>query len=402
MRSRGMAGVTGLACALLLSACTVVTPEAEPSSTPGPEPVAGACPTGTTLEGGLCLNGDEVSEELAGILRAEFEADALSAVIAGVWHDGEPVLFGALGDSMPGIPATPDMHHMLGNLSTPMLTTALLQQVQAGVLDLDDTVAKWYPEVPAADTVTVEMLLHNTAGYSQFTGQDDFLADLYADPFRVWQIDEIIDIGTAGGPLFEPGTDWMFSDTNSAVLVGILAKATGTPVADLIQTGIVDPLGMDDTTLARDGDWPQPVLHGYDGERGVWEDVTYWNPSWAHFAGGTGSNAGDVAVFLDALGSGELLSDEYHELQFASTTAGIGTNTDDQYWAMGFLVVNDWVFMNPGIPGYYGAGGTLPDEGWTMVVYTTASQRTDPAAATATDIFRQFTSVVSPAHSLDN
>jgi CubicO group peptidase (beta-lactamase class C family) len=193
----------------------------------------------------------------------------------------------------------------------------------------------------------------------------------------------------------------MFSDTNSAVLVGILAKATGTPVADLIQTGILDPLEMNDTTLARDGDWPQPVLHGYDGERGVWEDVTYWNPSWAHFAGGTGSNAADVAVFLDALGSGELLSDEYHELQFASTTAGIGTNTEDQYWAMGFLVVNDWVFMNPGIPGYYGAGGVLPEEGWTMVVYTTQSQRTDPSVATATEIFRQFSSVVSPAHSLE-
>lgn len=397
-----MAGIIVLASALLLAACTVGAPDPAPSSTPDATVTAGECPSGTSLQGGLCLAGDETSEQLAGILRAEFEADALSAVIAGVWRDGEPVLFGALGDSMPGIPATPDMHHMLGNLSTPMFTTALLQQVEAGVLDLDDTVATWYPDLPAADEVTIEMLLHNTAGYSQFTGQEDFLADLYADPFRVWEVDEIIDIGTAGGPLFEPGTNWQFSDTNSAVLVGILAKATGTPVAELMQTGVVGPLGMDDTTLARDGDWPQPVLHGYDGERGVWEDVTYWNPSWAHFAGGTGSNAADVATFLDALGSGELLSDEFHELQFAPTTVGIGSNTDDAYWAMGFLVVNGWAFMNPGIPGYFGAGGVLPEEGWTMVVYTTPSQRTDPAVATATEIFRQFTSVVSPAHSLEN
>jgi CubicO group peptidase (beta-lactamase class C family) len=389
---------------LVLTACTVTAPPPSPTPSASRDAAvpAGGCPKGTSLEGGLCLSGDEVSEKLAGILRAEFEADALSAVIAGVWHDGEPVLYGALGDSMAGVPATPDMHHMLGNLSTPMLTTALLQQVQAGVLDLEDTVATWYPEVPAADTVTIEMLLHNTAGYSQFTGQDDFLADLYADPFRVWEIDEIIDIGTAGGPLFEPGTDWMFSDTNSAVLVGILAKATGTPVADLIQNGVLDPLGMDDTTVARDGDWPRPVLHGYDGERGVWEDVTHWNPSWAHFAGGIGSNASDVAVFLDALGSGELLSNEYHELQFAPATVGIGVNTADQYWAMGFLVVNDWVFMNPGIPGYYGAGGTLPAEGWTMVIYTTPSQRSDPSVATATEIFRLFSGVVSPGHSLEN
>lgn len=358
------------------------------------------CPAGTSSELGLCLADDAISAELAGILRSEFEADELSAVIAGVWHDGRPVLLGALGESMPGVPATPEMHHMLGNLSTPMLTTALLQQVEAGALSLDDRVSAWYPQLPGADAVTIEMLLHNTAGYSQFTGQQDFLAALYADPFRVWTVDEIIAIGTAQGPLFPPGTDWMFSDTNSAVLVGVLAQASGTPVAELIQTGILDPLEMRDTTVARDGNWPQPVLHGYDGERGVWEDVTHWNPSWAHFAGGVGSNAEDVATFLDALGSGDLLSPDFHDVQFAPTIVGTGTNTADKYWAMGFLVLNGWMFMNPAIPGYTGAGGTLPDEGWTMVIYTTASQATDPAKASATDIFVEFTKVVSPDHSL--
>jgi len=393
-----------IACVLgfvvLLAACTAM-PAPSPTASEGSVLDLDGCPSGTSLQDGLCLSGDEVSEELAGILRSQFEASKLSAVIAGVWHDGKPVLFGALGESMPGVPATPDMHHMLGNLSTPMLTTALLQQVEAGMLELDDTVSKWYPDLPAADTITVEMLLHNTAGYSQFTAQDDFLADLHADPFRVWTIDEIIAIGTEQGTLYEPGTDWMFSDTNSAVLVGLLAKATDTPVEQLIQTGVLDPLGMDDTTLARDGNWPQPVLQGYDGERGVWENVTHWNPSWAHFAGGTGSNAEDVGLFLDALGSGELLSSEYHEIQFAPTTVGIGTNTAQQYWAMGFLVVKDWVFLNPTIPGYMGGGGTLPSEGWTMVVYTTPSQASDPTNPSATDIFRLFTSIVAPEHSLE-
>lgn len=352
------------------------------------------------LEDGLCLSGDDESEQLADILRSQFEQEQLSAVIAGVWRDGEPVLFGALGDTMPGVPATPDMHHMLGNLSTPMFTTAFLQQVQAGVLALDDTIDKWYPDLPNADQVTVEMLLHNTAGYHQFTGQEDFLSQLYADPFRVWQVDEIIALGTEQGTLWEPGTDWGFSDTNSAVLVGILAKATGRPVAELVESGVFEPLGMDDSTAAIDGDWPEPVLQGYDGERGVWENVTHWNPSWAHFAGGIGSNAQDIATFLDALGTGELLSDEYHDIQFAPTTIGIGSNKEGQYWAMGFLMLKDWAFMNPGIPGYFGAGGTLPQEGLTMVIYTTPSQATDPAVNTAQNIFREFSAVVSPEHSL--
>ena len=387
--------------ALLVAGCTgapLPSPTPAPSDSSAPD---SACPSGTTLQDGLCLSGDAISEELAGILRSQFAADELSAVIAGVWSDGEPVLFGALGESMPGVPATPDMHHMLGNLTTPMLTTVVLQQAAAGVFALDDTIDQWYPDLPDASTITIEMLLYNTAGYSQFTGQDDFLADLYANPFRVWEIDEIIDIGTEGGTLYEPGTDWSFSDTNSAVLVGILAKATGTPVGDLLQSGVLEPLGMDDTTTALDGNWPQPVLQGYDGERGVWENVTHWNPSWAHFAGGVGSNAEDVGTFLDALRTGELLSDEYHELQFAPETVGIGTNKADQYWAMGFLVVRGWVFMNPGIPGYTGGGGTMLEDGWTVVVYSTASQKTDPTATAASDIFRQFTTVLSPENSLE-
>lgn len=52
-------------------------------------------------------------------------------------------------------------------------------------------------------------------------------------------------------------------------------------------------------------------------------------------------------------------------------------------------------------PGYSGAGRTLPDAGWTMVVYTRPSQATDPAAPTATDIFRAFAGIVSPNHSLE-
>ena len=147
MRIRGVAGV--LACALLLTSCTgTISPSPPPSGSADAD--AGSCPSGTSSHEGLCLSGDAVSEELAAILRSQFEADELSAVIAGVWQDGEPVLFGALGESMPGVPATPDMHHMLGNLSTPMLTTALLQQVEAGALSLDDRVSTWYPQLLGA------------------------------------------------------------------------------------------------------------------------------------------------------------------------------------------------------------------------------------------------------------
>ncbi len=132
----------------------------------------------------------------------------------------------------------------------------------------------------------------------------------------------------------------------------------------------------------------------------MWEDATSWNPGWAGFAGGLGSTQEDLSTFLTALGTGELLTPELHETQFEPTTIGLGTNKDDQYWAMGTLVLGDWTFLNPDVPGYTGAGGTLLDEGWTIVVYNTKRQDTDPSTPWATEIFRQFTAIVSPEHSL--
>lgn len=392
-----------IAVAMLIVGCTAEPPtsptaSATASSTTTSE--SARCPSGTSLREELCLADVALADDLGAILRSQFDEARLNAVIAGVWHDGEPVLVGALGESMTGVPATADMHHLLGNLSTPMFTTVVLQQVEAGVLSLDDPLSTWFPELPAADQVTIEMLLLHTSGYPHYTEIQSFLDRLWADPFQRWDIQDLVDIGVAGGPAFTPGTDWLFSDTNTLILQQVVEKATGRPVGELLQEDIFDPLGMEDSTAAFDANWPSPVLHGYSDERGVWEDVTHWSPTWTYTAGGVGSNQEDARVFLDALGDGSLLTSELHELQFAPTTAGLGPWTDEQYWAMGFLQLDGWVFLNPGLSGYYGAGGTIPEEGWTIVVYTTASREGDQSAPTATEIFRQFTAIVTPEHSL--
>ena len=384
---------------LLLAGCTAETGPSPTTSGP-PAPVAAECPAGTAARDDLCLSDDPAAADLARIVHSNFADAQLNAVVAGVWHEGEPVLVGALGESMTGIPATAEMHHLLGNLTTPMFTTVVLQQVEAGALSLDDPLSTWFPELPAADQVTIEMLLHNTSGYAHYTEVQAFLDQLWADPFRQWDIQDLVDFGVADGPVFAPGTDWLFSDTNTLLLQQVVEKVTGRTVSELLQEDVFDVLGMADSTAAFDANWPAPVLHGYSDERGVWEDVTSWSPTWTYAAGGVGSNQEDARLFLDALGDGSLLSPEMHQTQFAPSTAGLGPWTPRQYWAMGFLELDGWVFMNPGLSGYYGAAGTFPEDGWTMVVYTTSSKSGDQAAPTATTIFEQFTAVVTPEHSL--
>ncbi len=379
--------VFGILGAVVLGSCTSSV-AANPSA-----PSPARCPTGTSDDRGLCVARATDAQQTAGIVQSAFEGDKLGAAIVGVWRDGTPLVIGALGQSMTGAPATVDMHHIVGNISNAMLSTVLLQQVEKGKLSLGDRLSKYFPDLPSADQVTVEMLENSTSGYQHYAVLDSFARAFYANPFKHWTPDEIVAYGVAGGPLFPPGTQFKFSDTNFVIVAQILEKATGKSVASLMQSGIFEPLGMKDTVGPDTAAIPSPVLHAHTGERGVWEDSTYWDPSWTWYAGGIRSNQADLEKFLEALGKGTLLTEADHQKQLARPA---NSGTPDRYFGLGVPVVNGWIFTNPSLEGYSGALGYLPSKDLSIIVYTTRTPGTDPSAATATTILTGITKVVSP------
>jgi CubicO group peptidase (beta-lactamase class C family) len=285
------------------------------------------------------------------------------------------------------------MHHIVGNITNAMLSTVLLQQVERGTLSLDDKLSKYFPDYPAADQITIEMLENSTSGYRHYAVLDSFDEAFYADPFRHWTPDELIAYGVEGGPEFTPGSKFLFSDTNFIIVAKVLEKATGKPMAELMRSGVFEPLGMKTTSPPDTAATPEPVLHAHTGERGVWEDPTYWDPSWTWYAGGVRSNQPELLKFLRALGTGTLLSKESHERQLAKPAVW---GDSERYFALGVPVVNGWIFTNPSLEGYSGGVAYLPEKKLSVIVYTTRTQRTDPDAATATTIVAGITKVLTP------
>ena len=90
----------------------------------------------------------------------------------------------AWGESMTGVPATPDMHFRNGAVAIAYLGTLLLQLHDQGALALDDPLSTWFPDYPSADRVTPPMLISGTSGYADYVTDEGFLAALHADPFR--------------------------------------------------------------------------------------------------------------------------------------------------------------------------------------------------------------------------
>ena len=111
-------------------------------------------------------------EQIAEIVERHIAEHALRAVLVEVTIGDELVLSRAWGESMTGVPATTDMRFRNGAVAFAYLGHLLMQFVDAGTVGLDDTIDAWFPELPAADAVTLRMLagrLLSEASYHAMT-----------------------------------------------------------------------------------------------------------------------------------------------------------------------------------------------------------------------------------------
>lgn len=334
--------------------------------------------------------------KIARVVRDLTKQYALQATIYGVWRDGRAVATGAIGTASPGVPATIADHFRIGNVTEAMTATLLLQLVDDGKISLHDKLSKWYPSLPHASEITVGMLASSTSGYVHYVNQQPFLDAFHADVFRTWTPDEIIPYGVDPPLEFPPGTSWKFSDTNFVLLGEILRKVGGAPVSKQLQQRILKPLALHDTQMSTTTEIPSPVLHGYTGERGVWEDATYWSPSWGPYTGNMTSDLHDIGRWAAALGTGSLVSKRSHARQVAPTTVGLGPLTKEFFYGLGLAVSNGWVFSAPGLMGYTGVAAYLPTTKTTVVVFTTTGPTSPEGTHYAGAIFEALAKIVAP------
>ena len=71
------------------------------------------------------------------------------------------------------------MHFRNGAIAIAYLTTVLLKLQDEGVLRVDDKLAKWLPDLPQADKITLTMLANNTSGYPDYVPTLPILANVF-------------------------------------------------------------------------------------------------------------------------------------------------------------------------------------------------------------------------------
>jgi D-alanyl-D-alanine carboxypeptidase len=371
-------------------------PPPERQATAEPPPPRPGCEAGLIATSEGCATEAEAMARVDAILRAGMERNHLKALIAGVSFDGRQELR-ALGFSMTGVPATPDMHFRNGAVAIAYLGTVLLQLAEKGTLALDAPLATWFPDYPGADRVTLEMLMNGTSGYADYVTDEGFIEAFYADPFRHWTPGELIAIGLKRPQACAPGACWSYAHTNFVILGQVIEKATGLPLAEVIRDGVLAPLALRDTRSEATAVIPEPVLHAYDGERGRYEESTFWDPSWTLAEGSVmTSTIADILTSAAAIGEGTLLSPASHARQLAPVTAKFEPWDGSMYYGLGVFVIRGWVVQNPSFAGYAATMAYLPDRKLGIAAAVTVTEAAPDAQNLSTDVAKAVAAYLAP------
>ena len=223
-----------------------------------------------------------------------------------------------------------------GSVGKTYVAAVALQLVDEGKLELDAPVSRylgseaWFSRLPNASAITVRQLMNHTSGLVRYEFNEQFLADLKRDPFRVWKVEEQLAYLFDQPAPFAAGEGWEYSDTNYLVLGLIIERLSGRALNDEIRRRVIQPLRL---TATIPNDRPElPIAQGYAGQPNPFggsdamlvDGRMILNPAFEGAGGGWSSSAVDLACWGKALYGGKVLPAARLQEAFQGVPARLG------------------------------------------------------------------------------
>jgi CubicO group peptidase (beta-lactamase class C family) len=199
--------------------------------------------------------------------------DGQPGVAVGIANGDDPIFLRGYGEASVehGVAIGPRTVFHVSSIAKQFTAFAIQLLAERGAVSLDDDVRTHLPWVPdLGSTITIRHLLHHTHG---FPGQLPRLKLAGWDPHDVHVQRHLLDLVRRQQRLqFEPGSEYMYTNTGYELLVEIVQTATGETIGAWSGTNIFQPLGMTRTFFLEDPyrlieDRADPYF--VDAERGV-------------------------------------------------------------------------------------------------------------------------------------
>ena len=381
--------ITGLALLVLITTCSPPQPRAliapagalqaandlrplAPRIAGQAQPTASAQPTVTPvlptttaapISGALVQQPDQVQAALDGYLNEIVSAGWFQGAVL-VAYDGRVILSQGYGmaDAARNIPNTPQTRFRLASVTKQFTAMAIMILQAHGKLDIHQSVCTYLADCPEVwRPITVHHLLTHTSGLANYTDFESY------EPTQMLPTtpDELLSRFRNEPLLFEPGTQYMYENSDYVLLGAIIERVSGQPYADFMREAIFEPLGMRDSGVDQNSGTIVGGAQGY-------------------------LSSGEPAPFLDAstlFSAGSLYStaeDMYRWDQALYTTVLLPQPLLDQIWTpymnnygYGWQIANLYghrEISHPGlIDGFATSIARFPDERVTIIVLSNMS-----------------------------
>ena len=208
------------------------------------------------------------------VVNQQMLANKIPGVSLAILRKGKIILLKSYGfaNVEHQVPVKPDTVFQSGSIGKQFTAAAVMLLVQDNKLSLDDSISKYFPDVPATwKDITVWNLLTHTSGLGDYPPDIDLKRDYTEDEL-------LASFKTA--PLdFEPGSSWNYSNAGYVVLGILIRKITGKYYGDFLKEKIFEPLKMTTARVISEADIVPNRAAGYRLVKGELKNQDWVSPS---------------------------------------------------------------------------------------------------------------------------
>ena len=239
---KAMIGLAALAALPLAAQGPVPAPAAKKAE-------AAAVPPAKTAAAPVALDAKDLEAWMDGYLPYALERARIPGAVVVIVKDGEVVLqkgygFADVAKRAPVLPETTLFRP--GSVSKLFTWTAVMQQVEAGKIDLDKDVNAYLDfKIPPYEgkPITMRNIMTHTAGF-----EESIRHLISSDPGAVMALKQQMPLALPGR-VFAPGTTPAYSNYATALAGYIVERVSGEPFDNYIENHIFTPLGMTHSTF---------------------------------------------------------------------------------------------------------------------------------------------------------
>ncbi len=315
------------------------------------------------------------------VLQATYPENTPGATVL-IAFDGQPVFRKAYGmaNLELNVPNQPEYVFAIGSMSKQFVAISILMLEAEGKLDIDDPVTKYLPDYDTqGKNITIRQLLTHSSGIKSFTEMDTFIQLVNVDLGQ----EEMLELFMHEPLMFDPDTDWSYSNSGYSVAGMIVEKVSGMSLEAFLKLKIFRRLGMKSTQLGSHDRSIPGMVTGYSISTEGYYPAREFSWTWPFAAGGIVSNVDDMLKWDEALYSEKLIPLSSIEKAFTNYTLMDGRSMN---YGLGWGVWknDDITFIRHGgaINGFLSDGVRIPEAHFYMVILSNSLATTSPGDAT--------------------